>query len=102
MKASSTTWRGPVRRSGWRRIHTKIRRSAWRTGFCETTGSAPAWIEEGKEIDAEVGRLRADRNRLGEDEFRRRVAALNRRIEIYNLKTPVAMAQRTKIRADRS
>jgi hypothetical protein len=65
-------------------------------------GFAPAWIEEGKEIDAEVGRLRADRNRLGEDEFRRRVGALNRRIEIYNLKTPVAMAQRTKICADRS
>lgn len=65
-------------------------------------GFAPAWIEEGKEIDAETSRLGVDRSRLAEDEFRKRAIALNRRIEIYNLKTPVAMAQRSKIRFDRS
>jgi hypothetical protein len=60
-------------------------------------GFAPAWIQEGKELDIEAGRLRAERQRLGEEEFRRRATALNRRIEIYNLKAPVASAQRMKI-----
>lgn len=60
-------------------------------------GFAPAWIEDGKELDMEAGRLRAERGQLGEEEFRTRAAALNRRIEIYNLKTPVAAAQRMKI-----
>lgn len=65
-------------------------------------GFAPAWIGEGNEIDAETSRLRADQSRLEEDEFQKRAIALNRRIEIFNLKTPVAMAQRPKIRFDRS
>ena len=62
-------------------------------------GFAPAWIEEGKDLDTEAARLRTQRAQLGEEEFRGRAAALNRRIEIYNLKTPVASAQRMKIDA---
>ena len=50
-------------------------------------GFAPAWIEEGKEIEAEREMLRAACHRLG-DEWRQRVRALNRRIAIFNLKTP--------------
>ena len=53
-------------------------------------GFAPAWIEEGKEIDAEVEALRAtadsDPKRL-----RDRVREVNRRIAIFNLKTPSAV-----------
>ncbi|HTS65419.1 MAG TPA: DUF1992 domain-containing protein [Candidatus Acidoferrales bacterium] len=61
-------------------------------------GLAPAWIEEAREIDAGVRRLYAERAGRGESEFRRLAADLNRRIEAYNLKTPVALTQRLKIR----
>jgi hypothetical protein len=60
-------------------------------------GFVPAWIEEGNELDAEASHLRAERVGLGEEEFRRRAAELNRRIDVYNLKTPVATAHRMKI-----
>jgi hypothetical protein len=60
-------------------------------------GFAPAWIEEGKEIDAEIRRLQtADRN---SDDYRRRVDALNRRIADFNLKTPVPGTQRLPLNA---
>jgi hypothetical protein len=62
-------------------------------------GFAPAWVEEGKELDAEIARLAADRERCGEEEYRRRVIALNRRIADYNLKTPVACAQKPLLHA---
>ena len=57
-------------------------------------GFAPAWIEESKDLDADVRRLRADRPRLSEAEYRRRIAELNRRIEAFNLKTPVPGTQK--------
>jgi hypothetical protein len=57
-------------------------------------GFAPAWIEEGREIDAEIRFLRTNSQRLDPAEFRRRAELLNRRIEACNLKTPVASAQR--------
>jgi hypothetical protein len=58
-------------------------------------GFAPPWIEESKDIDAAVSRLRADlqtaRGRPAAiDEFRSRGAELNRRILTYNLKSPSA------------
>ena len=62
-------------------------------------GFAPAWIEEGRELDAEVSRLHTERGRLGEEEFLRRVKALNRRIADYNLKTPVQSAQKRMVHA---
>ena len=50
-------------------------------------GFAPAWIEEGKEIEAESQRLLA-RSDVSTDAFRSAVAALNRRIVAFNLKAP--------------
>jgi hypothetical protein len=53
----------------------------------KNNGFAPAWIEEAKEIEAESCRLRA-RDKASTDDFRSRVAALNRRIVAFNLKAP--------------
>src|SRR5437764_978564 len=54
----------------------------------KNNGFAPAWIEDGKKIEAEIARLRAC-GRLT-DEVRRRVDALNVRIRNFNLKAPTA------------
>jgi hypothetical protein len=61
-------------------------------------GFAPAWIEEGRDIEAEIRLLRANFDRLDATERNRRVDALNRRIAAYNLKTPVASAQKLPFR----
>jgi hypothetical protein len=55
-------------------------------------GFAPAWIEEGKDLEAAIAQLHADRerNRITPEEFRRRAVALNRRIFSFNLKAPAA------------
>lgn len=60
----------------------------------KNNGFAPAWILEGKDIDAGIHRLRAGRARCAPEEFRRRVAELNQRILAYNLKVPVPGAQK--------
>src|SRR5580658_3085411 len=49
-------------------------------------GFAPAWIEEGREIDAAVSAWQANPRRS-----RQEGAALNARIAVYNLKTPSAV-----------
>jgi Domain of unknown function (DUF1992) len=61
-------------------------------------GFAPAWIEEGREIDAEIRYLKATDHRLDDGERVRRVELLNRRIGAYNLKTPVASVQKLPFR----
>jgi hypothetical protein len=61
-------------------------------------GFAPDWIEEGKEIDREIHRLRAE-DRRDPERYRRRVEALNHRIAAFNLKTPVPATQRLPIDA---
>lgn len=61
-------------------------------------GFAPAWIEEGRDIDAEVRYLKANFERLGATERKHRVDFLNRRIAAYNLKTPLANAQKLLFR----
>ena len=61
-------------------------------------GFAPAWIEEGREIDAEIRHVRANSDRFNGAERLRRVNDLNRRISAYNLKTPVASAQKPLLR----
>jgi len=53
----------------------------------KNNGFAPAWIEEGREIEAESRRLR-DQAGIPAAELRTRVAALNRRIVAFNLKAP--------------
>lgn len=57
-------------------------------------GFAPAWIEEGRDIDAEISFLKASLHRFKDAERKRRVALLNRRIAAYNLKTPIASAHK--------
>jgi hypothetical protein len=61
-------------------------------------GFAPAWIEEGRDIDAEIRYLRAHVDGMEDAERKRRVDELNRRIAAYNLKTPVASAQKLLFR----
>ena len=53
----------------------------------KNNGFAPAWIEEAKEIDAELRGLSAE-TKVSTDDFRRRVVALNRRILSFNLRAP--------------
>jgi hypothetical protein len=66
-------------------------------------GYAPPWIEEGKEIEAELRRIRAaltlDAEAIGR--FRREAAALNRRIALYNLKAPTSSAHKSYVDAER-
>ena len=82
-------------------------------------GFAPAWIEERKAIDAEVETARTILSRawalFGKNgkspaeaewersvkEFRGKIAELNQRVRIYNLKAPAAVFHRTHIDADR-
>jgi DnaJ family protein C protein 28 len=81
-------------------------------------GFAPAWIEERKDIDAELHRAKTVLSRAhslyqGDSklamsppwqravkEFRETVDQLNERIRLYNLKAPVATLHRRIISAD--
>ena len=51
----------------------------------KNAGVTPEWIAEGREIDREIRRLEG----VSREERRSRIAALNRRIALFNLKTPV-------------
>src|SRR5579872_5718507 len=53
-------------------------------------GFAPAWIEEGKEIEAAIAGLQRDftQGRIDVGEYRRQAQAINRRILAFNLKAP--------------
>jgi DnaJ family protein C protein 28 len=82
-------------------------------------GFAPAWIEERKDIDAEFEAARTKLSRAwalfgtGEKspsdhewerslrEFKEKIAELNQRIRIYNLKAPAAVFHRRHIDADK-
>lgn len=59
-------------------------------------GFAPAWIEESRDIDAEIRYLKADLQHLDFAELQRRVELLNRRIDAYNFKVPLACAQKLR------
>jgi hypothetical protein len=61
-------------------------------------GFAPAWIEEAREIDREMRGLAANLKECNFVEKRRRIDRLNRRIAVFNLKVPVAAAQKLLIR----
>jgi DnaJ homolog subfamily C member 28 len=81
-------------------------------------GFAPAWMEERKDIDAELEQSRATLQRAAEiygagksqsqsaqwrraaDEFRTTVADLNKRIRIYNLKSPAVAFHKKLIDAE--
>jgi len=82
-------------------------------------GFAPAWIEERKDIDAQLDAARTKLSRAwtlfgrgaespsdaewerSVKEFRENVAELNQRTRIYNLKTPAAVFHRRHIDADK-
>ena len=82
-------------------------------------GFAPAWIEERKDIDAELEAVRTKLSRawalFGKGgktpsdtewqrivrEFREKVTELNKRISIYNLKAPAAAFHRKRIDAEK-
>jgi hypothetical protein len=61
-------------------------------------GFAPAWIEEGLEVDAEIRFLKANSDRFDAAERNHRVDLLNRRIAACNLKTPATCAQKLPFR----
>jgi Domain of unknown function (DUF1992) len=62
----------------------------------KNNGFAPAFIEELKEIDAEAEIVRAELRRKAAG-ARERARALNRRIEIFNLKAPAAVWHRLPV-----
>jgi Domain of unknown function (DUF1992) len=63
----------------------------------KNAGVSPAWIIEGRELDREIEELSAE-DRVGDaDARRRRIAELNRRIMMFNLKTPVRSTQKRTI-----
>jgi len=82
-------------------------------------GFAPAWIEERKDIDAELVTAQRKLSRAWElfgeggkaqselewersaKEFREQVTELNQRVRIYNLKTPAAVFHHRHIDADK-
>jgi hypothetical protein len=52
-------------------------------------GFAPAWVEEGKDLEREIDLACKDLGAKGSlDLFRERIAGINRRILVRNLKTP--------------
>jgi hypothetical protein len=57
-------------------------------------GFTPSWMAEGKDLDGDIRHLRASREQCTPEEFRRRVAEMNRRILAHNLKVPVPSAQK--------
>ena len=61
------------------------------------SGFAPAWILESKELDSEIERLNAAAPRLDAGHLLRHAADLNRRIGLYNLKTPIGHAQKLPV-----
>jgi hypothetical protein len=65
-------------------------------------GFAPWWIEEGKDIDAAMAKLLADRadGRIGREEFRRQALALNRRILSYNLQAPSVAVHKLQVKVE--
>lgn len=81
-------------------------------------GFAPAWIEERKDIDAELAAARTKLSRAwaifgrggsapsdaewerSVREFREKVVELNQRVRIYNLKAPAAVFHRRHVDAD--
>jgi hypothetical protein len=59
-------------------------------------GFAPWWIEESKDLDCAASQLRSEltAGRIAVEEFRRRAAALNRRMAVYNLQAPSISAHK--------
>jgi len=63
-------------------------------------GFAPAWILESKDLDGDIAWLRTIAGRLDHPELERRITALNRRIEAFNLKAPFAGVQKLPLTSE--
>ena len=64
-------------------------------------GFAPAWVEEGKDLEREIDLARKGLAATGSlDLFRERIAGINRRILVRNLKTPSAVFHMNAIDAE--
>jgi DnaJ homolog subfamily C member 28 len=103
----------PFEDPDWRLAHRMLR----------SAGFAPAWIEERKDIDAELTAARVSLSRAlmvmrnardtehyrsaearwlrALDDFREKVAELNRRIHVWNLKAPTVGFHRHRIDIER-
>ncbi|HEV3330850.1 MAG TPA: DUF1992 domain-containing protein [Bryobacteraceae bacterium] len=66
----------------------------------KNNGFVPAWIEEAKEIEAESCRLQRQAD-AASDDFRTRVAALNRRIVAFNLRAPALSLHKRPLEINR-
>ena len=69
-------------------------------------GFAPWWVEEAKDLEASIDRLRADLRAAGRrpaaiGELGAKTAGLNRRIQSYNLKCPSPHLHKNPIDFDR-
>ena len=61
-------------------------------------GFAPAWIEEGKDIEAAIARLRAQWQRgMSMAHYRQQAEEINRRILSFNLQAPSASVHKLPI-----
>jgi hypothetical protein len=67
-------------------------------------GFAPAWIEEAKDLDAEMDTVRTGLRSAGDNasltRWRERAQRLNQRIVVFNLKTPSAVWHRLPVDPD--
>src|SRR5437588_12279058 len=63
----------------------------------KNAGITPDWIAEGRELDRDIECARGDASFVSAEERRRRIAELNRRIAMFNLKTPVRGTQKLAI-----
>jgi hypothetical protein len=65
----------------------------------KNNGFAPAWIEEARDIEAEMKRLSVA-GQLSEEDRRSRIATLNRRIFAFNLKAPARSLHKRSLEID--
>ncbi len=72
----------------------------WRAAYriLKNAGLAPEWVVEGREIDAARARLQTDlaQGRVVDDGLLHEIAALNRRIDNFNLTVPNAGLQKSR------
>jgi hypothetical protein len=78
----------------------------WRAAYrlLKNAGLAPEWVGEGREIDAARASLHSGlaQGRVVDDGLLAEIAALNRRIEDFNLAVPHARLQKPRLNARRA
>jgi hypothetical protein len=64
------------------------------TLFSYTGDGASVVYRNLRDLDRDIDHMRADAQVVGPEDRRRRIAELNRRIAIFNIRTPVRSAQK--------